>query len=139
MGLDHSFEVFVNAFANNVNVKIEDLNFDVMGDLTYRVNVCADRLEHSTLNLDFLPEDSTIPSFSFHATRITLVSFDQDGKYCDITVGGVGEVDGVSYSFNATFRDHDYPSKISSVEDFIITDLFDQSRAVVFNEISIKD
>lgn len=132
MGLDCTCGVRVDGSVENVYVKPPGSNVNQCGTLTYLADVCADRLNLSSLSLTFESLDGK-RSFVFNATDISEVSCQSDGQNCSITVTGVGEINRKQYNFSAEFRDQETPTNMSIVSSFVISGFFNQIRPIVLD------
>lgn len=56
---------------------------------------------------------------------------------CEVTVTGTGTVGGVTYPFEAVFRDQVASSNVDDVQSFVITGFFDQNGAAPVPQGSI--
>ncbi|MDZ5472995.1 hypothetical protein SM124_14855 [Bacillus sp. 31A1R] len=138
MGLVCSCGVLVDAFVERDQVMIEGVMGTVTGSLTYLADVCVDRLDTSTLSLQFdQTEGGTDNSFTFTATEITTVVCRREGQNCEVTVEGFGTVNGETFPFEAVFRDQVEQAAVDIVQSFEIIGFFDQTGANTIDQGSI--
>ncbi|MEH7273463.1 hypothetical protein [Neobacillus vireti] len=101
------------------------------GTLTYTADVCSQDLESSFVTITFDQTSSETPdrSFTETSTSITSVTCNQEGVNCVITVMGTMNVNGVTRTFTAVFRDNNNPNAMDDVQSFVITGFFSQQGA----------
>ncbi|MHA6260169.1 hypothetical protein ACXYMX_09675 [Sporosarcina sp. CAU 1771] len=131
--------VTVNACSENNNVIFHGKRGTVKGNLTYLASVCITTLEAATLSLEF--EDTKYygkHSFLFTADAITSVVCKKEGENCLVTVKGTGKVNGVSYAFEAVFKDLNAMANFDNVLSFVISGFFDQNGAAPVPQGSIS-
>lgn len=139
MGMECPCGVIVNAVSRRNNVRFNGQMGTVKGNLTYMANVCATRLESSTLSLEFVDTETMggVNSFTFEANSITSVDCDREGQNCEVTVTGTGLINGVQFPFTAEFRDQVASANVDIVQSFVITGFFNQNGAAPVAQGSI--
>lgn len=126
------------AVSENNNVKFDGQQGTIRGDIFYRANICATKLDSSTLTLRF--EDTETPdanNFTFNANSISCVECNPEGQNCSIRVIGTGIVNNTVYDFEAVFRDQVEQANVDIVQMFEITDFFNQTGAAPIDQGSI--
>jgi hypothetical protein len=108
-------------------VSFNKVPYTVIGDLTYRADVCISNLANSTLSLRFDETDlSNQYSFEFIANAITDVTCRLQDKNCIVTVTGTGIIGSHQYPFTAEFVDKFETTTSDFVASFVIEGFFRQ-------------
>ncbi|MER2038371.1 MAG: hypothetical protein ABS944_09515 [Solibacillus sp.] len=116
-------------------VGFNQVPYTVIGDLTYKAEVCISNLANSTLTLRF--DETGIAnkySFLFTANAIKDVICRVRDNTCIVTVTGTGTIESEQYPFTAEFVDKLENTTSDFVESFVIEGFFSQLGIVPISE-----
>lgn len=140
MGLECICGVKVETEAFAPYTRFHGQHCTVKGCLTYHANVCVSTLDSAFLLIDFEDEqaESAKNSFLFTAEKITCIECCKNGGACEVTVSGMGKVNGKEYPFIAVFCETDDRTKTDFVKRFTITGFFDQNGLLAVKKGTIN-
>ncbi|WOV89028.1 hypothetical protein QWT69_07960 [Sporosarcina oncorhynchi] len=140
MGLECHCGVKADAESFARHAKFHGQHYTVKGCLTYHANVCVSALDNALLVVDFEDEqtEGAKYSFIFTATKVSCVECCNNSHACEVTVSGMGTVNGKEYPFVAVFYDTDERTKVDFVKRFTISGFFDQNGLLAVKKGSIR-
>ncbi|MBS4206956.1 hypothetical protein [Bacillus sp. FJAT-50079] len=139
MGVICPCGVFVEAFVENHKVKFICLPERITGNLAYSADICITSPETSTFTMTFT--DTETPNennFTFVAKTFSLIKCRKVGQNCEVTVRGIGIVNGRRFAFEAIFIDVAQQFGKDIIQKFVIGGFFDQNGALAVPQGSIK-